>query len=466
MKAFMDWDFLLETQTARDLFHGVAAEMPICDYHCHIPPQQIAENKPFRSITEAWLGGDHYKWRAMRIAGVPERLITGDAPDLDKFKAYAGVVSKAIGNPLYHWTHLELQRYFGIEEPLTPANAEAIFGRCNELLSEGMRPQELIARSNVRLVCTTDDPVDDLRWHKALAVKNESGARILPAFRPDKAINLVAPTFPDYIRQLSEAASLPIRSFDGLRRALALRMDYFHENGCRLSDHALDVVPCAPATEAELEAVFADALGGKPLSEKAQAQYRTALLIFLAGQYQARGWTMQLHIGALRNINADRFAKLGPDTGFDAMNDLPIATPLSGLLAAMAKAQPLPRTILFSLHDKDNYVLSVIAGALQQDGVPAHVSQGPAWWYHDQRDGMAKHLKNLANVSVLSEFIGMTTDSRSLLSYTRHEYFRRILCNVLGNWVENGEYPADMETLSDIVRSISFENAIALFQGV
>ena len=465
MKPFMDQYFLLDNPSARTFFNDIAEGLPICDFHCHISPKQIAENKPFRSITEAWLAGDHYKWRLMRIAGVPERRITGDASDLEKFEAYASALSRAIGNPLYHWTHLELQRFFGIDEPLTAQNAVSIYDRCNAALSEGMRPQELIARSNVRIVCTTDDPADDLAWHEQLAVTNESGARVLPAFRPDKAINLTAAGFPAYIETLGEAAGDKIDSYEKLQQAIAKRMDFFHKHGCRLSDHALDIVPCADATSDELEAIFQDAVSGKPVSPEAAAKYKTDMLAFLASEYSSRGWTMQLHIGALRNVNAAMFAELGPDTGFDVMNDQPIAIPLTGLLSIMSsRVVKLPRLILFSLNDKDNYTLSVIAGALQSDGVSAHVAQGPAWWYHDQRDGMVKHLKNLANVSMLSEFVGMTTDSRSLLSYTRHEYFRRILCNVLGEWVENGEFPCQPETMDAIIRKICFENAMRLFE--
>jgi glucuronate isomerase len=460
----MDQNFLLETQTARTLYHDIAANAPICDFHCHIPPRQIAENKPFRSITEAWLGGDHYKWRAMRIAGVPERQITGDAPDLEKFEAYAAVVEKAVGNPLYHWTHLELQRYFGVEEPLTARNALGIFERCNGLLEDGMRPQELIARSNVRLLCTTDDPVDGLEYHEQLSDKNDSGATILPAFRPDKALSPASADYPQYLERLEEIGGDSIDSFEDLKHVLSRRIDYFHRHGCRLSDHGLDVVPCARADAAKLDAILDDAWAGKPISLESLAQFRTELLKFLAEEYSKHGWTMQLHTGALRSINAPLFAALGPDIGCDAMNDLPIAIPMAGLLGVMSEDVPLPRTLLFSLHDKDNYTLGVIAGALQSEGRASHVGVGPAWWYHDQRDGMVKHLRHLANVSLLSEFVGMTTDSRSLLSYTRHEYFRRILCNLLGGWVENGEYPADMETLGDIVRRVSFENAYGLFR--
>ncbi|MDR2657326.1 MAG: glucuronate isomerase, partial [Oscillospiraceae bacterium] len=377
MKPFMDQNFLLATPTARTLFHDVAEGAPICDFHCHIPPKQIAENKPFRSITEAWLGGDHYKWRAMRIAGVPERRITGDASDLEKFEAYAAVVEKAIGNPLYHWTHLELQRYFGVEEPLTSRNATSIFERCNALLDDGMRPQELIARSNVRLLCTTDDPIDNLEWHERLSVRNDSGAAILPAFRPDKALNPVAADYAAYLENLKEASGDAIGSFADLKGALVKRIDYFHEHGCRLSDHALDIVSYAWADESKLDSILNDAASGKLVSQESLAQFRTALLKFLSEEYLRRGWTMQLHIGAIRNINAPMFAALGPDVGCDAMNDLPIAIPLAALLNIMSEDQPLPRTLLYSLNDKDNYTLNVIAGALQRDGRASHVAMGP-----------------------------------------------------------------------------------------
>jgi glucuronate isomerase len=462
MKPFMDRDFLLTNDTARTLFHDAAESLPICDFHCHIPPQQIAENNPFRSITEAWLGGDHYKWRAMRIAGTPERLITGDSSDLEKFEAYAAVIEYAIGNPLYHWNHLELQRYFGVMEPLTKRSAADIYNRCNAQLKDGLRPQELIARSSVRLLCTTDDPADDLIWHEQLAKHNESGATILPAFRPDKALNLTAPGYGEYIEKLGKAAGIVIDSYESLTAALADRIAFFHEHGCRASDHALDIIPDETADADTLDSHFKKAVNGSP--KKHSSAFKAHLMKFLAEEYSKRGWTMQLHIGALRNANLGLFASLGPDVGSDIMNDQPIIASLLKLLHLMSEDQPLPRTLLFSLHDKDNYALNVIAGALQKDGQPSHVAMGPAWWYHDQRDGMVKHLRNMANVSVLSEFVGMTTDSRSLLSYTRHEYFRRILCNLLGEWVENGEYPPDMEVLSDIVRRVSFENAYRLFQ--
>ncbi len=464
MKRFMGKNFLLDTETARELYHDYAADLPICDFHCHIPVQQIAENEPFTSIAQAWLGGDHYKWRAMRVAGVPEALITGDATDEEKFMAWAETMPKLIGNPLYHWTHLELQRYFDIDDPLSPRTAADIWNECNRQIVD-MTPQSLIAQSNVKIVCTTDDPVDSLEWHQRLRTSNESGAEILPAWRPDKALNIDQPTFGPWLLQLENAVGFAIGDFETLKRALALRLEFFHASGCRLSDHALDTVPqSVPSDAMAQEAFVAMKRGGAVLGQLSDA-YRATLLTFLAGEYSRLGWTMQLHIGALRNMNRPMFAKLGPDTGFDAIADGPVIRPLSALLSAMMEKGPLPRTLLFTLNDKDNYPLGALVGAMQRDGAAGHVGFGPAWWFHDQRDGMAKHMRALANVTPISEFIGMTTDSRSLLSYTRHEYFRRIFCNQLANWVENGEYPEDYRALEMIVRKVCYENAMSLFRG-
>lgn len=465
MQQFMDKDFLLKTETARALFHQVAAGLPICDFHCHIPVRQIAENKPFASITEVWLGGDHYKWRAMRIAGVPEEKITGNASDEEKFMAWAATMPKLIGNPLYHWTHLELQRYFGIDEPLNAGSAARIYKDCNAKIT-AMRPQDLIRTSNVKLVCTTDDPVDSLVFHAALRERNESGAQILPAWRPDKALNLNADSFLPWLAQLEEVAGKRIENFAGLKKALSARMQVFHEAGCRLSDHALDTVPYPPQGNETAEEAFAARRAGKTVSPEEENAYRFEMMRWLAAEYSSLGWTMQLHIGARRNLNDAMFKKLGPDTGFDGIDDDAISGKLTALLNAMMATQPLPRTLLFTLNHKDNYILSTLSGALQRSGVAANVNQGPAWWFHDQKEGMEKHLRELASVMPLSEFIGMTTDSRSLLSYTRHEYFRRIFCNQLGRWVEDGEYPYDFKALEAIVRKVCFENAYALFASV
>ncbi len=465
MKRFMGRNFLLDTDTARELYHDIAADMPICDFHCHIPVQQIAENEPFASIAQVWLGGDHYKWRAMRIAGVPEVMITGNASDEEKFMAWAETMPKLIGNPLYHWTHLELQRYFDIDEPLSPRSAVDIWNECNRQIVQ-LRPQDLIAQSNVKVVCTTDDPVDTLEWHQRLHVSNESGAVVLPAWRPDKALNLDAKGFVPWLLQLEKAVGFAIHDFEAFRRALSLRLEFFHANGCRLSDHALDMVPVGAPSDTMAQEAFMLARRGEPVHAHMADAYKVTLLAFLSNEYSRLAWTMQLHIGAMRNVNPAMMERLGPDTGFDAIADTAIARPLSALVNACGEKAPLPRTLLFTLNDKDNYILGALSGTLQQDSLPAQVNLGPAWWFHDQRDGMEKHMRALANVSALSEFIGMTTDSRSLLSYTRHEYFRRILCNLLGGWVENGEYPEDYKSLEMIIQKICYENAASLFKGL
>lgn len=464
MKQFMDKDFLLETEIAKKLYHDSASMLPICDFHCHIPVQQIAENKPFTSIAQVWLGGDHYKWRAMRIAGVSENLITGHASEKDRFLAWAETMPKLIGNPLYHWTHLELQRYFHVEEPLSPKTAESIWAECNRQIVT-LRPQDLIRMSNVKIVCTTDDPVDSLSYHQSLRI-NDSGAVILPAWRPDKALNIHAASFMPWLSELEAAVGFTIDDFKALKHALTLRLEYFHQNGCRLSDHGLDTVPLGDPVDEKAWEAFERINRGEPIPSHMADIYRATLLVFLASEYSRLGWTMQLHIGAMRNVNPAQFAKLGPDTGYDSIDDAPIARPLASLLQRMSENVPLPRILLFSLNDKDNYTLGTLCGTLQRDGIAAHVHQGPGWWFHDQKDGMEKQMRSLANVSVLSEFIGMTTDSRSLLSYTRHEYFRRIFCNLLGNWVDRGEYPLDESELSAIVRKVCFENAMGLFSNV
>ncbi|MCL1795598.1 MAG: glucuronate isomerase [Clostridia bacterium] len=465
MKRFMGKNFLLDTETARELYHDIAAELPICDFHCHIPVRQIAENEPFTSIAQVWLGADHYKWRAMRVAGVPEAFITGNASEVEKFMAFAETLPKLIGNPLYHWTHLELKRYFNIDEPLSKKTAVDIWNECNERIVS-MRPQDLIRKSNVTIVCTTDDPVDSLEWHRRLRAGNDSGANVLPAMRPDKALHIESPDFSPWLALLESAVGYAVSDFETLKRALSLRIEFFHANGCRISDHAINIIPSATPNDAIAQEAFAAFRRDESIRPQLVDAYQSALLAFLSSEYSRLGWTMQFHIGAMRNNNRAMFDLLGPDTGFDAIGDSEIARPLSSLLSSLAQDTPLPRTLLFSINDNDNYTLDALSGAVQKDGVAAHVSPGPAWWFHDSRDGMEKHLRELANTAVLSEFVGMTTDSRSLLSYARHEYFRRIFCNVLGNWVENGEYPEDFTALGAIVRKVCYENAMRLFADV
>lgn len=468
MTPFMDENFLLHSETARRLFHETAAKMPICDFHCHIDAAVLAANRPFRDLAEAWLGGDHYKWRVMRQSGVPERLITGQADPEEKFLAWAAVMPYLAGNPLYHWTHLELQRYFDIRTPLTPASAAAIWQKANDCLARPeWYPLALMQRFDVRILCTTDDPVSDLPDHTILAGKT-GALHVVPAFRPDRFIRLM---MPDALQAISQLSALtrpeghPIDSLESLIDGLSQRASFFHDKGCRLSDHALEFVPVAPADRAEAENLFQKRLAGEKLTLTEAGKVQFVLLVELASIYDKLGWTMQLHIAALRNTSTSGYRSLGPDTGFDAIQDLPIAGQLAALLDACQQNGHLPRTMLYSLNAGDNMTLATLAGCFVRDGKRCHVSPGPAWWFHDQKDGMLLHLQQYSQVGVLANYIGMTTDSRSLLSYTRHEYFRRVLCNQLGEWVENGEYPNDRENLNHLVTRICWQNARDLFNG-
>lgn len=467
MKPFLDKDFLLTSDAAKTLYHEHAARMPIVDYHCHINPAEIADDRRYTSITDVWLGGDHYKWRAMRSAGVPERLVTGDADPEDKFLAWAETVPKLVGNPLYHWTHLELQRYFGIDEPLTGRNGKAVYRACNEILQQpDMSVRGIIKKSDVRLICTTDDPADDLKAHERIAADPTCPAAVLPAFRPDKAMRADKPDFGEYLRRLEAACGHPIQSMDGLRDALRERIAYFDAHGCRVSDHGIDTALCELATEAELEDIFRKGRASEPISRRESEAFQTALLLACAEEYRARGWVMQLHFGCIRNNSTRMFDRLGPDTGFDAMNDEGNNAPrLARFLDLLEKANALPRTILYSLNPADNGIIGTVMGCFQTDAeLPGRVQMGSAWWFNDHKAGMEKQLTDLMNLGVVSTFVGMLTDSRSFLSYTRHEYFRRILCNVFGTLVENGEYPADLEALGQIVRDISYNNALRYFR--
>ncbi len=466
MKTFLDRDFLLQTPTARSLYHETAASLPICDFHCHIDAAVLAANRPFRDLTEAWLGGDHYKWRAMRLAGVPERLITGAADPEEKFRAWAAVMPNLIGNPLYHWTHLELQRYFDIDQPLTPASAAAIWQKANDCLARPQwRPLELLNRLKVRILCTTDDPLSDLNDHAALAGLN-SHLEIRPAYRPDRFLRILQPDYPQLIAQLAAKSGpdTPIPdTIAGLAAALRQRAVLFHQRGCRLSDHALDTLPIRPAPQVSADSLYRRRLNGEILTPEEAASFQYALLSELAAIYKELGWTMQLHIGALRNTSSRYYDLLGPDTGFDAIQDQPIAGHLVQWLNDCQTNGRLPRILLYSLNAKDNMTLGSIAGTFAHDGESAWVNLGPAWWFHDQKDGMVLHLQQYSQVGVLANYMGMTTDSRSLLSYTRHEYFRRILCNQLGEWVENGEYPMDRAALDHLIDRICWSNASRLF---
>lgn len=464
---FLDEQFMLHSKTAVHLYEDYAKDLPIFDYHCHLNPQEIWENQKFKNVFEVFLGGDHYKWRAMRSNGIGEEYITGDQPEYDKFMKWAETVPYLMGNPLYHWTHLELKRFFGITEPLSRETGDRIWRQCNEMLEDdSFRPRALITRSNVVMVGTTDDPVSSLKYHQKIAGLSDFSVRVVPSFRPDKAVELQKDGFADYINELGAAAGIEINSFDDLIKALQSRIAYFHENGCRISDHGLEGIPYGEAAAGTLEDIFQRAMAGGEVSPAEADCYKCAVIQACAREYARLGWAMQIHTGALRNNNTKMFERLGPDTGFDSVHDLNIAYSLSRLLDSLEREGNLPKTILYTLNPKDNYVLGTMLGNFQSGEVPGKIQFGSGWWFNDQRDGMEDQMKTLANLGLLSRFVGMLTDSRSFLSYPRHEYFRRILCNLIGGWVEAGEYPADEAMLKQIVQGICFYNAKQYFHMI
>lgn len=464
MKAFMDRDFLLDTDAAKKLFHEYAESMDICDYHCHLSPKEIYENKTPDNISELWLSGDHYKWRAMRSCGVEEKYCTGDATAREKFEKFGYTLQYCIGNPLYHWAHIELQRYFGINTPLNAKTADDIFDRANEAIKNGdFRPQSLIAKSNVKIVCTTDDPVDDLKYHKLLKDVDGFDCKVLPSFRPDKALNAHLNGFADYIKILGDVSGIAIKSYKDVIKALLNRADYFHSVGCRVSDQAFDYPPYSIASDDEIDKIFTRALNGERISLDDCDKYRTPVLLALGEKYHELGWAMEIHIGAMRNNNTLMFNKIGADTGFDSVGDCEIAKPLSHFLDALNKEDKLPKTILFNLNDKDNTVLGTMLGNFQSSDAESKIQFGPAWWFLDTMDGMINQMKTLANLGVFGKFVGMETDSRSFTSYGRHEYFRRIMCALIGRWVEDGWYAYDEDILKEIVQGICYNNAIKYF---
>jgi len=465
MQQFMTKDFLLQSETAQRLYHEYAEKMPIIDYHCHINPQEIAEDRKFQTITQVWLGGDHYKWRQMRSNGIDEFYITGGADDREKFRAWAKTLQKAIGNPLYHWSHLELQRYFDIYEPLTEKNCDEIFDKCNaKLQQDDMTVRNLIRKSNVNTICTTDDPVDDLKWHKVIKEDASFEIKVLPAWRPDKAMNIEKPTFNAYIAQLAEVSGVKIDSFEALKKAIVVRMEYFNERGCKVSDHGLNYVTYKPCTDEEANAILVKKLGGAEVTSEEELKFKTAFMVFIGKEYHKLGWIMQLHYGCKRDNNVFRFNQLGPDTGYDCINNYAPAAEIADFLNALNATDQLPKTILYSLNPNDNAVIGTILGCFQDSTAVGKIQQGSAWWFNDHKVGMIDQMTSLANLGLLANFVGMLTDSRSFLSYTRHEYFRRILCNLLGTWVENGEYPADYEVLGKIVEDISYNNCKRYFE--
>lgn len=460
MRKFMDEDFLLQSDTAKTLYHSYAKEMPIIDYHCHLNPKEIAESKKYKNITELWLGGDHYKWRAIRSNGVDEKYITGNSDDKQKFMKWAETMPYLIGNPLYHWTHLELKRYFNITDTLSPKTAEAIWEQCNEMLKgDDFSARGLILRSNVEVICTTDDPIDTLEYHQAIKKDSTFPVKVYPTFRPDKALNINLQGFAEYIGRLSEASGMEITSLTTLKEALQNRMDFFADHGCRLSDHGMEYALYVDMPETELDKIFKAALSGKVPTQTEADGFKTHMLVFLGREYARRGWTMQLHLGTIRNNNSRMFRMLGPDTGFDAIGDYHHAKSLAAFLDALDNTAELPKTILYSLNPRDNEALATIMGCFQGSEAPGKIQLGSAWWFNDQKDGMEKQMRDLANLGLLRRFVGMLTDSRSFLSYTRHEYFRRILCNIVGSWAENGEVNADMDMLGAMVQEICYLNA-------
>jgi len=462
MKKFMDHNFLLNTDTAKALYHQIAADMPIIDYHCHVPPKDIAENKQFANLTELWLGGDHYKWRAMRSCGVEEKYITGDSTDYEKFLAYARVMPSLIGNPLYHWTHLELQRYFDCDLILSEETAEEIWNLTTVKLADpSMRVREIIKKSRVEILCTTDDPADTLEYHKMLAEDDSFATQVLPAFRPDKAFNIDKAGVTEYYKKLGTVAGVEITDLASLKEALTRRIDFFDSMGCRTSDHALDgfdlfVKPEETAVNEALTAAITS--DGQSVSHEAVCMVKAEILGFLAGEYAKRGWVMQLHMGVFRNANSKRFTVMGPDTGYDGIGNTNIPAVI-GLLDHMESGLGLPRTVVYSIDPTCDAALGAMIGAFQTsgDGYPK-IMQGSAWWFNDTLNGMRQQMTTLASLSAFGKFLGMLTDSRSFTSYPRHEYFRRILCGLIGEWVEEGLYPCSTEVLAQLVADICYNN--------
>ncbi len=462
MKTFINDDFLLHNEVAKKLYHEHAKDLPIIDYHCHLSPQEIFENKKFRNLFDAWLSGDHYKWRLMRANGITEDYITGNQPDFEKFMKWAEVVPTLIGSPLYHWTHLELKRFFGIDTLLSPETAKEIYDAVNKQL-ETLTARKLIESSNVETIVTTDDPVDDLSWHKKIKEDQTITFKVLPAFRPDKAFNIELSWFVSWVEQLGKVAGVKVVDIQTMKEALRNRIEFFHANDCRLSDHALDVVMFEKTTEQEADMIIKKGLAGESLTLTEIKKYKGYILTFLGQEYHRLGWVQQYHIGALRNNSKRMLDAIGPDTGFDSINDGLVAEPLSALLGSLDETNQLPKTILYTLNSRDFDVAITLMQAFQGGGIPGKIQFGSAWWFLDTIDGMTKQMKALGNNGLLSRFVGMLTDSRSFLSYPRHEYFRRLLCNIIGEQVTLGYFPEDYKLLSKFVKDISYQNAKEYF---
>ncbi|MEE9496319.1 MAG: glucuronate isomerase [Desulfobacterales bacterium] len=466
MKPFLSEDFLLQTETAKLLYHNYAENMPIFDYHCHLPVEEIADDRNFENLTRIWLNGDHYKWRAMRANGIEEHFITGKAGDYEKFEAWAATAPKTLRNPLYHWTHLELKRYFDISDKLLNSDtAGEIYDTCSEMLqTKTFSTRGILQRMNVKVVCTTDDPVDTLAHHQHIKADQSFSIKVLPAFRPDKAMGVESPeAFNQWVDKLEAAADVHINDYTSFLEALEKRHTFFHEMGCRLSDHGIECPYAADYTLSDISRFFSDIRQGRPLQPEEILQFKSAMLVVFAQMDAEKSWTQQFHLGALRNTNTNAMQALGPDTGYDSIGDFEIARPLAKFLDTLDRDGKLARTIIYNLNPRDHELIATMMGNFQDATVPGKMQFGSGWWYNDQRDGIEQQLNILSNMGLLSRFVGMLTDSRSFLSYPRHEYFRRVLCSLLGDDVENGELPHDIELIGNMVKDICYRNAVDYF---
>lgn len=464
MKVFMDKDFMLHSEIANMLYDCYVKEMPIIDYHCHIDPQEIAEDRKFDNITQIWLDGDHYKWRLMRGNGIDEKYITGNASDWEKFKKWALVLEKAIGNPIYHWSHLELKYYFNYQGVLNGKNAEAVWNHCNKIIkSEKLTARSIITKSKVELLCTTDDPVDDLKWHKIIRNDNKFKTIVLPTWRPDSSMMIESSNFKKYLLRLGESSNVKIKTFNDWKNAIKNRLNYFNEVGCRVADHGLSYVMYKPASTEEIESIFDKRMQNIWLNEDEILKFKTACMMFFAKEYYDLNWAMQLHFGVKRENNSKLFKSLGANSGCDCIQRVPL-NELVDYMDSLNNSGKLPRTILYSLNPQDNPLIGTVIGCFQGEGIPGKIQQGAAWWFNDHKRGIEDQMKTLAELGLLGNFIGMLTDSRSFVSYVRHDYFRRIMCNMIGEWVNNGEYPYDIETLGNLVRDISYCNCKRYFK--
>ncbi|MCG3086098.1 glucuronate isomerase [Anoxybacillus sp. LAT_35] len=461
---FIHDDFLLQNKHAQELYHGYAKMLPIIDYHCHLKAKEIAEDRRFHNMTELWLEGDHYKWRAMRALGIEEKYITGDATDIEKFREWAKVVPHCIGNPLYHWTHLELKRYFGVDDLLNEKTWKFVWDHCNkQLLEEEFSARALILKSNVEWIGTTDDPLDNLVHHKKINEDPSFSVKVIPSFRPDAVIEINDGYFLEYVHKLGEVTGIPIENYKQLLEAIESRVHDFHEIGCQAADHGLESMTYVESDFYEVSTLFQKRRDGFILSHEEEQKYKTFTLHFLGCLYHSLGWIMQLHIGSVRNANKKMFRKIGSNTGYDSINDFFMAKPLNDFLNALDEVDQLPKTIIYTLNPSYNYIVASAIGNFQSEGIQGKIQFGAAWWFNDHQDGIVRHLKDLSNVGILSTFIGMVTDSRSFLSYVRHEYFRRILCNLFGSWIEEGIAPKDYDFLGEIVQNVCYFNAKKYF---